>query len=81
MISRTFLPSNYKYSWQQSVVDALLESDPQRLPDKVTDAQKAVSERLLQERADPDEQLALRGAVIVLEGLRQAPAVGEDYMS
>jgi hypothetical protein len=50
-------------------------------PTKSPTRQKAVSERLLQERADPDEQLALRGAVIVLEGLRQAPAVGEDYMS
>jgi len=79
MIRRTFLPANCKYSWQHSVVDALLESDPQSLPDKVIKAQKAVSERLLQGCADPDEQLALRGAVIVLEVLRRAPAARENH--
>jgi hypothetical protein len=72
MLKRTLLRSNLKYSWQPSVLDALIEHDPQRLPGKVTEAEKAVSARLVQECADPDEQLALRGAVIVLECVRNA---------
>lgn len=71
MPSQTPLHSSLKYSWQQSVVDVLREVDSERLPDKISEAERAVSARLVQQIADRDEQLALRGAVIVLECLRQ----------
>jgi len=64
------LATNLKYPWQQAVLDALKEDEPERRPCKIADAERAVSARLIQEVADPDERLALRGAVIALECVR-----------
>jgi hypothetical protein len=72
MSERTRLAPNLKYPWQRAVLDALREFKPERLVDKITVAERAVSERLVQEPADPDEQLALRGAVIALACARNA---------
>jgi hypothetical protein len=66
MPERTYLSPKLKYPWQQAVVDALREAEPELLLDKITAAERAVSARLVQESADPDERLALRGAVIAL---------------
>lgn len=59
-----------KYAWQQALLDALKEQNCERLPERITAAEKLVSERLVQEPEDANEQLALRGAVIVLHTLQ-----------
>jgi len=66
------LDSSLKYRWQRAVLAALREPQLELLPDKIAEAERAVSERLVQEVADPDERLALRGAVIALECVRHA---------
>ena len=70
MLKQTRLATNLKYPWQQAVLDALEEDEPKRRPGKIADAERAVSARLIEEVANPDERLALRGAVIALECLR-----------
>ena len=70
MLEQTRLATNPKYPWQQAVLDALEEDEPKRRPGKIADAERAVSARLIQEVTDPDERLALRGAVITLECVR-----------
>jgi hypothetical protein len=72
MFHATAFQSSFKYAWQQAVLDALREYDPERLLNKIMDAESAVSARLVQNPADPDERLALRGAVIALEYARNA---------
>jgi hypothetical protein len=59
-----------KYRWQQGIFDVLTERSRERVPDKLAAAEKVVSERLVEEPPDADENLALRGAVIILEALR-----------
>jgi hypothetical protein len=66
MLEGTRLATNLKYSWQEAVLDALKEDKPERWPGKIAEAERAVSARLIEEVADPDERLALRGAVIAL---------------
>jgi len=61
-----------KYPWQQSVLDAVRECDPERLGEKIKRAESTVSERLKENTADAEERLALRGAVIALEIARDA---------
>jgi hypothetical protein len=56
-----------KYSWLQVVFDALIEYHPERIRDKSTAAERAVSERLLQRPSDPEELVALREALLTLE--------------
>lgn len=52
-----------KYSWQQAVLDALMELRPERLPLKVNAAQRAIAARLRNPNPpDLDEQLALQDA-------------------
>jgi hypothetical protein len=70
MLEQTRLATNLKYPWQQPVLDALKENEAERWPGKIADAERAVSARLIQEVADPFERLALRGAVIALQCLR-----------
>ena len=65
------LAANLKYPWQEALIDALGEVEPKSLPDKIRLAERSLSERLVQDPTDPDERLALRGAVIALECLRQ----------
>jgi hypothetical protein len=66
MLERTRLTTNLKYPWQEAVLDALKEDKPERWPGKIAEVERAVSARLIEEVADPDERLALRGAVIAL---------------
>ena len=70
MLEQTRLATNLKYPWQQAVLDAFKEDEPERWPAKIADAERAVSARLIQEVADPDERLALQGAVVALECVR-----------
>ena len=63
---------NLKYQWQHAVFNAVREIEPELLPGKIADAEKAISERLTQGFADPDERLALRGAEIALDCLRNS---------
>ncbi len=72
MPKQTCLGLNLKYPWQLVVLDAVREDEPELWPGKIAAAEKAVSERLTQEVADPDEQLALRGAEIALDCLRNS---------
>lgn len=58
-----------KYPWQQAVLDALMELQPDRQRDKITAAKRAVSERLLRNPKDLDEQLALKDALFTFEML------------
>jgi hypothetical protein len=59
-----------KYPWQQAVLDAFAESDPERLIRKTAEAQRAISKRLCQlTLADSVEQLAKREAVECLRVL------------
>jgi hypothetical protein len=56
-----------KYLWQQSVVDAFLEFKPEPLRDKISTAERAISQRLCERPADLEEQLALRDALFALD--------------
>lgn len=56
-----------KYSWQQVVAEAFLESQPELVQSKVTIAEQAVAQRLLENPTDVKEQLALQNALIALQ--------------
>ena len=52
------LDPSLKYSWQQVVFDALIECHPEHIDKKLTAAEKAISERLVQRNLGRDEALA-----------------------
>jgi hypothetical protein len=58
---------NLNYSWQQVVFDALIEFHPEHISKKLTAAETAISERLLQRNLDTEEVLALRDALSALK--------------
>ena len=70
MPERLPLHLKVKYAWQEAVVDALIEWNPELLPEKIAAAERAVSERIVQGRADPDEKVALQGALLTLESVQ-----------
>ena len=43
MLEQTRLATNLKYPWQEAVLDALKEDEPERWPGKIADAERAVS--------------------------------------
>lgn len=55
-----------KYPWQQFVVDAFLEFKPKHLQHKVNIAERTILQRLRERPLDPEEQLALRDALVAL---------------
>jgi hypothetical protein len=59
-----------KYPWQQSVVDAFMETRPQLLPAKINAAERAIAARL-HDAASPDlnERIALQDALRSLQVL------------
>jgi hypothetical protein len=57
---------NLKYRWQHPVFDALIEYHPDRQRDRIAEAEKAVTMRLLQRPTDVYELLALRDALLTL---------------
>ena len=60
---RASLDSNLKYPWQEAVRDALTEYHTDQIPDKITAAERAISERRRQSPTDVHELLALRDAL------------------
>jgi hypothetical protein len=56
---------NLKYSWQQTVLEALIEYPP--AVTKIEAAEGAVCTRLGQEPTDAEEMIALREALFALE--------------
>jgi len=60
------LDLNLKYPWQQAVFDALTEFHADRVDDKITLAERAISRRLRERPADLVERLALRDALVAL---------------
>jgi hypothetical protein len=54
----------FKYPWQQFVLDAYMEFNPDRLPAKIDEARRVISARLGSIRPDDvDEQTALSDAM------------------
>jgi hypothetical protein len=61
---------NLKYPWQRLVVEAFLERRPDRLPRKVSIAERGLSTRLLDpEPFDADERIAIGEALLALRRL------------
>lgn len=56
-----------KYPWQQAVLDALMEYRADLIRDKLTTAERAISQRVRQRPLDPEELVALREALIALQ--------------
>ena len=53
-----------KYPWQQFLLEAFMEFDPDRLPVKIDEARRMISARLCDLRPDDvDEQIALSDAM------------------
>jgi hypothetical protein len=67
--------SQGEQSWKQLYEAALLELDPNRLPQRIADAQKAIAERalaLLRENgSNNSEKETLAGAHVVLDDLKR----------
>jgi hypothetical protein len=55
-----------KYPWQQFVVEAFGEFQPEVLQRKIGIAKHAVAQRLREAPTDPEEQVALENARIAL---------------
>ena len=66
MLERTALNPKLKYPWQQPVLDAVMEFEPERLSEKITAAEKGISARVAQRPTDPGEERALRDASFAL---------------
>lgn len=61
-----------KAAWQDLYEQAILETDWQRLKERITAAERAIDERLsLDGRVDDEERDALQKATASLRGLRQ----------
>jgi hypothetical protein len=58
-----------QYPWRRPVLDAILESNPERRLVKLSSAERVILKRLHQKPADPDEQLALQYAFCDLKVL------------
>ena len=67
------MDTTLKYSWQQAVVDALMELRPERLPEKIEIAERTLTERLSDpQQPDLDEQSALCDALHALRAFLPA---------
>ena len=61
------LDPRLKYPWQNAVLDALIEYHADRIRDKVSAAERAISERQRQRPTDLQELVALRESLIALQ--------------
>jgi hypothetical protein len=61
------IDANPKYPWQHIVFDALIECHPEHIDKKLTAAEKAISERLVQRNLGRDEALALLDSLSALK--------------
>jgi hypothetical protein len=67
-----------KYPWQQSVLDAFMEFQPENLPAKIAAAKQAISARLSDPTlANDDERTALQDALNSLRVLVSATNLTE----
>jgi hypothetical protein len=57
------------YPWQESVLDALTERQHEYLSEKISTAERAISQRLRERPQDMEEQLALKDALHALQVL------------
>jgi len=64
MRERTADP-NLRYSWQEAVLEALIEYPPVR--DTMNAAEGVISARLCQKPSDAEETVALRDALVALQ--------------
>ena len=55
-----------KYEWQQAVLDAFLELEPERLSEKLGVAERTITERLRNPQPDERERVALSDALHLL---------------
>ena len=61
------MDTTLKYPWQQTVVDAFMELRPERIPEKIKVAERAIFERLDSlQQVDIDERASLRDALNIL---------------
>ena len=59
-----------KYEWQQTVLDAFLELQPERLPEKLGVAERTIAERLHDpQHLDQRERAALNDALHLLRAI------------
>lgn len=70
------LSPDLKYPWQEALFEALIEYHPERMRDKFTAAEMAISRRLVQRPPDADEVLSLRYSLSSLKVLY--PETGTD---
>lgn len=56
-----------KYPWKQAVLDALIEYRADLIRDKLTTAERVISERLTFKALDLEELVALREAWVALQ--------------
>ena len=63
---------NLKYPWQQAVVDAFMEFQPEYLPAKISAAERVISTRL-RDPVDAEEHIALQDALKSLRVLVSGP--------
>jgi hypothetical protein len=66
-----------QYSWQQFVIEAFLEPQPEVLQRKISIAEQAVAQRMHQGPIDLREQLALQNASVALELFKAKKVVSE----
>lgn len=62
--------SNLRYPWRPLVLDAILELDPECRLAKIISAERAISIRLIEGSADPNEQLEIQYALCALKVLQ-----------
>lgn len=57
------------YEWQQSVLDAFLELEPEQLSEKLCVAERTITERLLDPQPDAQERATLNDALHLLHAI------------
>jgi len=69
-----------KYSWQQALLDAFVETDPDQLREKIAVAEIVISARERERFADLEERLALSDALRSLQILiRETKSDKKNY--
>jgi len=71
MPDEMFADQNLRYLWRRLVLDAILELDPEYKLAKIISAERAISIRLIQGCAEPDEELAIQYALCDLKVLQR----------
>jgi hypothetical protein len=64
------------YPWSLAYVDAVLESDPTKLADRILEAEQAMRRRAHEVKLDISELNAMQDAVLNLQNLREGRTNG-----